>query len=160
MSAVDVLARLTDDRKILRAAIQNLGSSTGTPFYDALGKITDDIFGEPPRPDVRGRRAVVALTDGVDSTSNSDYAEARSKMLRAGVACYFIEVNTEDFVEDRLLKDCQDDGRLTLSARQLERYRQIFVPEPAARTMSTFARWANSNGCRLAGTFITWRVVK
>jgi VWFA-related protein len=38
-------------------------------------------------------------------------------------------VNTEDFVEDRLLKDCQDDGRLSLSPKQLERYRRIFVPK-------------------------------
>ena len=35
----------------------------------------------------------------------------RARNLRAGVACYFIQVNTEDFVEDRLLKDCEDDGR-------------------------------------------------
>jgi Ca-activated chloride channel family protein len=125
---VEVLAGLTDDRKLLRSAIENLGSSNGTPFYDALVRIADDIFHEPPREDVRGRRAVVALTDGVDSTSESDFQTARAKFNRAGVATYFIEVNTEDFVEDRLLKDCQDDGRLTLSAKQLERYRRVFFP--------------------------------
>ena len=125
---VEVLAKLTDDRKLLRAAIANLGSSNGTPFYDALARIADDIFHEPPREEVRGRRAVVALTDGVDSTSDSDFQTVRSKLSRAGVASYFIQVNTEDFVEDRLLKDCQDDGRLTLSAKQLERYRQVFFP--------------------------------
>ncbi len=125
---VEVLSKLTDDRKLLRAAIANLGSSHGTPFYDALARIADDVFREPPRDEVRGRRAVVALTDGVDSTSDSDFQTARAKLSRAGVASYFIQVNTEDFVEDRLLKDCQDDGRLTLSAKQLERYRQVFFP--------------------------------
>ena len=125
---VEVLAKLTGDRKLLRTAIENLGSSNGTPFYDALKRITDEVFQEAPREEVRGRRAVVALTDGVDSTSDSDFQTARSKLTRAGVASYFIEVNTEDFVEDRLLKDCQDDGRLTLSAKQLQRYRQVFVP--------------------------------
>ncbi len=125
---VEVLCKLTDDRKLLRAAIENLGSSHGTPFYDALGRIADEIFQEPPRETFRGRRAVVALTDGVDSTSDSDFQTARAKLNRAGVASYFIQVNTEDFVEDRLLKDCQDDGRLTLSAKQLERYRQVFHP--------------------------------
>ena len=128
MARVDLLARLTDDRKVLRSAIQNLGSSNGTPFYDALGKIADEIFRDPPREEVRGRRAVVALTDGVDSASSSDYDQVRNRLLRAGLACYFIEVNTEDFVEDRLLKDCQDDGQLTLSATQLQRYRRIFLP--------------------------------
>jgi VWFA-related protein len=125
---VEVLSRLTDDRKLLRAAIENLGSSNGTPFYDGLVRIADEVFREPPREEVRGRRAIVALTDGVDSTSESDFQTARLKLSRAGVASYFIQVNTEDFVEDRLMKDCQDDGRLTLSAKQLERYRQVFFP--------------------------------
>jgi Ca-activated chloride channel family protein len=125
---VEVLATLTDDRKLLRAAIANLGSSNGTPFYDALARIADEIFREPPREEVRGRRAVVALTDGVDSTSETDFGIARARLNRVGVASYFIQVNTEDFVEDRLLKDCQEDGRLTLSAKQLERYRTLFFP--------------------------------
>jgi VWFA-related protein len=125
---VEVLCKLTDDRKLLRTAIEHLGSSYGTPFYDALERIADEVFHEPPREEVRGRRAVVALTDGVDSTSESDFQTARSKLARSSVASYFIQVNTEDFVEDRLLKDCQDDGRLTLSAKQLQRYRQVFSP--------------------------------
>jgi Ca-activated chloride channel family protein len=125
---VEVLSKLTGDRKLLRTAIDSLGSSNGTPFYDALERIANDVFNEAPREEVRGRRAVVALTDGVDSTSDSDFQTARSRLSRAGVACYFIEVNTEDFVEDRLMKDCQDDGRLTLSAKQLQRYRQVFFP--------------------------------
>jgi VWFA-related protein len=91
-------------------------------------RIADEIFHGPPREEVQGRRAVVALTDGVDSTSESDFLTARAKLNRANVASYFIQVNTEDFVEDRLMKDCQDDGRLTLSAKQLERYRQVFFP--------------------------------
>lgn len=125
---VDVLSTLTDDRKLLRAAIENLGSSNGTPFYDALVRIADEVFHEAPREEVRGRRAVVALTDGVDSASESDFQTVRARLTRAGVASYFIQVNTEDFVEDRLLKDCQEDGRLTLSEKQLQRYRQIFFP--------------------------------
>jgi VWFA-related protein len=125
---VEVLSKLTNDRKLLRTAIENLGSSNGTPFYDALERIADEVFHDAPREEVRGRRAVVALTDGVDSTSDSDFQTARSKLSRAGIASYFIQVNTEDFVEDRLLKDCQDDGRLTLSAKQLQRYRQVFLP--------------------------------
>jgi VWFA-related protein len=82
----------------------------------------------------------VALTDGVDSTSDSAYEEVREKLVRAGVACYFIQVNTEDFVEDRLLKDCQDNGRLTLSARQLQRYRRIFAPQARSEDYANFCQ--------------------
>src|SRR5688572_560074 len=101
IATVDVLAKLTSDRKILRDAVERLGSSNGTPFYDALERIHREIFTAPPTDEFRGRRAVVALTDGVDSTSESGFADARARLLRAGVACYFIQVNTEDFVEDR-----------------------------------------------------------
>ena len=140
LATVDVLSSLTDKRTILRTAIANLRTSNGTPFYDSLNQIADQVFREPPGDQFRGRRAVVALTDGVDSSSNSDYEQARAKLLRAGVASYFIQVSTEDYVEDRLLKDCQDDGRLALSAKQLERFRRLFVPSAQKEDYQDFCR--------------------
>jgi len=140
MATVEILSGLTSDRKVLREAVANLGSSTGTPFYDALARVSSEVFGRAPAPDLRGRRAVVALTDGVDSTSNSTFEGARAKLLSAGVACYFIQVNTEDFVEDRLLKDCEENGRLTLSPTQLERYRRIFAPSTSREDYKSFCR--------------------
>jgi len=140
IATVEVLAPLTGDRGELRQAIENLGASNGTPYYDALGRVVQAIFRDPPGEDVRGRRAVVALTDGVDSASNSDYATARNLLSRAGVACYFVQINTEDFVEDRLMKDCQDDGQLSLSQKQIERYRRIYVPAARAEDFNNFCR--------------------
>ena len=140
IAAVEVLSPLTDDREQLRAAIENLGASQGTPYYDALERVADSIFREPPRDEVRGRRAVVALTDGVDSSSNSDFATAKMKLTRAGIASYFIQVNTEDFVEDRLMRDCRDDGRLALSQKQLQRFRELFVPKAKAEDFNDFCR--------------------
>jgi Ca-activated chloride channel homolog len=140
VATVEVLSVLTNDRQVLRAAIDNIGTSNGTPFYDALGRIADQVFRDPPREEVRGRRAVVALTDGVDSSSDSDYDAAQAKLLRAGIASYFIQLSTEDYVEDRLLKDCQDDGRLSLSAKQLERFRKIFVPKAQKEDYQDFCR--------------------
>jgi Ca-activated chloride channel family protein len=140
VAAVEVLSPLTDKRTVLRSAIATLGTSNGTPYYDALSRVAEEVFRDPPTEQFRGRRAVVALTDGVDSTSNSDYNTARAKLMRAGVATYFIQVSTEDYVEDRLLKDCQDDGRLTLSAKQLERFRQLFVPSAQKEDYADFCR--------------------
>lgn len=139
-ATVEVLAPLTGDRGELRKAIENLGSSNGTPYYDALERVVQSIFRDPPGEDVRGRRAVVALTDGVDSASKSDFGTAKLLLSRAGVACYFVQINTEDFVEDRLMKDCQDDGQLSLSQRQIERYRRIFVPAAKAEDFNNFCR--------------------
>jgi VWFA-related protein len=140
VATVDILSGLNSDRKALRAAIENLGNSNGTPLYDALGLVADEVFREAPAAEMHGRRAVVALTDGVDSSSNSDYADARNKLTRAGLASYFIQVSTEDYVEDRLLKDCQDDGRLSLSAKQLERFRRLFVPTADKEDYQDFCR--------------------
>ena len=137
IATVEVLSELTSDRPSLTKAIENLGSSNGTPFYDGLERVADGIFREPPSDQVR-RRAIVALTDGVDSSSNSDFGTAKMKLSRAGIACYFIQVNTEDFVEDRLMKDCKDDGRLALSQRQLQRYREIFAPRAKAEDYTNF----------------------
>lgn len=140
IATVEVLSQLTTDRKLLQRAIGSLGSANGTPFYDALNRVVTEVFREPPREEVLGRRAVVALTDGVDSASETDFNAARGKLTRAGIACYFVQVNTEDFVEDRLLKDCQDDGRLSLSVKQLQRYRAIFVPRAKSEDFNDFCR--------------------
>jgi VWFA-related protein len=140
VASVDVVSPLTDNREVLQVAIQDLGTSNGTPFYDGLGRVANEVFREPPRDEMRGRRAVVALTDGVDSSSNTDFNAARTALARAGLASYFIQVSTEDYVEDRLLKDCEDDGRLTLSAKQLERFRRLFVPQLQKEDYQDFCR--------------------
>ena len=139
-AAVDVLTKLTNDREALEQALDNISASNSTPYYDALERIADEIFREPPREIVRGRRAIVALTDGVDSTSEADFMDARARLGRAGVACYFIQVNTEEYVEDRLLRDCQEFGTLRLSRTQVQRYRKIFVPRAGADTFDDFCR--------------------
>ncbi|PYS88757.1 MAG: hypothetical protein DMF64_19630 [Acidobacteria bacterium] len=140
LATVEVQTYLTDDREALKQAVENIGASNGTPYYDALERVAKEIFREPPKAELRGRRALVALTDGVDSTSDSEFAAARARLLQAGVLCYFVQVNTEDYVEDRLLRDCQDDGRLSLSKVQLERYRRIFNPRADAEDYSNFCQ--------------------
>lgn len=139
-TTIGIQSNLTDDREALRGAVQNIGSSNGTPYYDALERVVQDVFRDPPRPEVRGRRALVALTDGVDSTSVSDFALVRAHFLQAGVLAYFVEVDTEEYVEDRLLADCQDDRTLRLSRMQLERYRRTFDPRADQDDYADFCR--------------------
>ncbi len=134
--SVDVLSTLTDDRRQLRNAIDNLGSTSGTPFYDGLERIADQIFGEPARDEVLGRRALVALTDGVDSTGKAEFETARSKLQRTGVAAYFIQVNTEEFVENALLKPCGEG--VVLSTKQLRRHRRLFQPRMRMEDITDF----------------------
>jgi Ca-activated chloride channel homolog len=140
LAAVEVKTPLTDDRSQLQEAIENIGASNGTPFYDGLEQVAKEVFRDMPRDEMRARRALVALTDGVDSTSESDFESAREMLKRAGLVSYFVEVNTEEYVEDRLMEDCQDDGALRLSHAQLERYRRVIAPGADAADFSDFCR--------------------
>lgn len=140
LATVEVKAQLTDDRDELQKAIEGIGASNGTPFYDSLETVAKEVFRESPKDDLRGRRALVALTDGVDSTSESDFETAREALKRAGLVSYFVEVNTEEYVEDRLMEDCQDDGALRLSHAQLERYRRVIAPRADSADFSDFCR--------------------
>jgi len=140
LAAVELKAPLTDDRDLLQDAVESVGASNGTPFYDSLVKVAADVFRERPTEQTRGRRALVALTDGVDSTSESSFEEAREKLKGAGVVSYFVLVNTEDYVEDRLMQDCEDDGALRLSSTQLRRYQRVIAPGASAEDFSNFCR--------------------
>ena len=54
-----------------RTAIDNTQMSNGTPYYDSLLQVAEKVFRDKPADEFRGRRALVALTDGVDSSSIS-----------------------------------------------------------------------------------------
>lgn len=140
LATVAVQSYLTADHQALRDALQNIRSSSGTPYYDAVEQTVKDIFHDPPAPESRGRRALVALTDGVDSSSLSDFASMRAHFLEAGLLAYFVEIDTENYVEDRLLANCDDDRTLRLSHAQLERYRRIFDPRADGADYADFCR--------------------
>jgi Ca-activated chloride channel family protein len=140
LATVELKAPLTDDRDLLQEAVESVGASNGTPFYDSLAKVARDVFRDRPTEQTRGRRALVALTDGVDSTSESDFDEAREQLKRVGLVSYFVMVNTEDYVEDRLMQDCEDGGALRLSTMQLRRYQRVIAPRASAEDFSNFCR--------------------
>jgi Ca-activated chloride channel homolog len=119
-ASAEVLTGLTDDRAKLTKALAAVSTSNGTPYYDSLLEVADTVFRDPPTEEFRGRRALVALTDGVDSTSAAEFAEARARLQAAGAVCYFIEVDTREFLEENLLGDCE--GAMRLSSAQIRRY--------------------------------------
>ena len=139
-ATVAVQSYLTADRQALREALQNIRSSNGTPYYDAVEHTVKDIFHDSPAPELQGRRALVGLTDGVDSASLSDFSSMQAHLLKADLLAYFVEIDTENYVEDRLVADCEDDRTLRLSRAQLERYRRIFDPRADEADYSDFCR--------------------
>ncbi len=133
-----ILAPLTSDRNLLRDAIQKLTMSNGTPFYDGLVEIMSKVFEQPAEKDYRGRRALVALTDGVDSTSAAEFFEPRDLLEEQGIISYFIKVDTRNFFESELLGDCESAIRFSMA--QIRRY---------YRTVGPGNREQASNFCQL-----------
>lgn len=134
----ELITDLTSDRTALSSALARIKTSNGTPYYDSLVQVAEAVFRDPAKPEFRGRRALVALTDGVDSTSASDFAEAQELLAKSGILCYFINVNTREFFEQNLLGDCQIAIRF--SAAQIRRYYRKVSNSPKLETTSDFCQ--------------------
>jgi VWFA-related protein len=134
----EVVIGLTDNRTKLREALNAVSTSNGTPYYDGLNQVFEKVFNQPAKDEFRGRRALVALTDGVDSVSETDFDEVRAKLLKAGIINYFVQVNTREFFEENLLGDCESEDVLRFSKSQIKRYYQKFYPKNAERSEKIF----------------------
>ena len=134
----EVLVELTDDRAKLKAALERVQTSNSTPYYDGLLQVAERVFAEKPKEEFRGRRALVALTDGVDSSSVSDFAEADEKFAETGLVSYFIQVNTREFFEENLLGDCEIAMRF--SGAQIRRYYRIFYGKAQVEKVFDFCK--------------------
>lgn len=138
IASSEVLTPLTGDRAKLKDVLTRVKTSNGTPYYDGLLQVTEKVFNEKPKDEFRGRRALVALTDGVDSTSVSDYDESREQFAQAGIVSYFIQVDTREFFEDNLLGNCE--GAMRFSQAQIRRYYRMFERKANIEKISAFCQ--------------------
>lgn len=116
----EIVSDLSEDKDGLAKSLSQIGTSSGTPLYDGLLMVAKDIFGNPPEPRFRGRRALVALTDGVDSTSFWDFKKAESALARSGIVSYFVNIDTRERFEENLLGDC--NSATHFSDSQIRKY--------------------------------------
>lgn len=134
----EVLSSLTDDRTKLKSALEKAQNSNSTPFYDSLLQVVEKVFAEKPAAEFRGRRALVALTDGVDSVSVGDFEEVREKFNESGIVSFFIQVNTRDYFEENLLGDCEQAMRF--SPAQINRYYRLFPTKSNMEKTTDFCK--------------------
>lgn len=134
----EVVSFLTGDRRALGSAVDGVRTSNGTPYYDSLMQVVEQVFRDRPAAEFRGRRALVALTDGVDSTSTADFESAKDHLERAGVISFFIKVDTRDFFEESLLGDCQSATKF--STAQMRRYYQSIAAKPGMEKTFDFCK--------------------
>lgn len=98
-----VLCEPTNNRKVLRLAIEGAKIASGTSLYSALDLALKDKFNR-----ISGRKAVVLLSDGVDTTSPKLGTVDIIEQLQANeVLIYPIQYDTFDDVQKSRRKDAQ-----------------------------------------------------
>jgi VWFA-related protein len=98
-----VLCEPTNDRRILRLAIDGARIASGTALYDTL-----DLVVREKLATISGRRSIVLLSDGVDTSSESATAADIEKTFAAeDVIVYPIQYDTYDDVQKSRKKDAE-----------------------------------------------------
>lgn len=98
-----VLCTPTQDRRVLRYAIEATKTGSGTSFYDAFEvALNGDLSA------IKGRKAIVILSDGVDTSSvRSNARKVLSSIEEDDVIIYPIRYDTFDDVRKNRRKDSE-----------------------------------------------------
>lgn len=83
---IDQLTRFTSDMKSIEHGIDSLRTGPGTSIYDAIFLCSDALL------DREGRKVLVLITDGGDTTSKADYNGALRRAQQAEAIVYSIIV--------------------------------------------------------------------
>ena len=132
---VELLKDLTADRRAVEAALDLLTPGTGTAFYDAMQLTMEEVLRK-----VEGRKAIVALTDGVDSYGFKIYEQILPLMEKNRVSAYFLELDTESFTEQGMTRDCNEPVHFEFSAKQLRKYTKEFAGKISEAFFSVHCR--------------------
>ena len=114
---VELLQDLTSDRARIEKALALLKPGSGTSFYDSMKLTIDEVFKQ-----AEGRKAIIALTDGVDSFGYSTFDQILPELESSNILTYFLELDTEEFTLAGMLRDCIDDAHFKFSPKQLQKY--------------------------------------
>jgi len=137
---VEMIAEFTDPRAQVSSAIDGVATTrgesgyrftpnTGTSFYDALFLAVE----ESPLKKVEGRKAIVCMSDGVDSTSKMKFKDIAPLAEKSEASVYFLELNTEQETLQGLLKPKTDPSYINFSRSQIERYYADHDPDSIER---------------------------
>ncbi len=114
---VELLEDLSSDRAEIEEALGRLKPGTGTSFYDSLKLAIDEVF-----KGVEGRKAVVALTDGVNSFGYTTFEQIMTEIESSNILTYFLELDTEEFTQAGMARDCSDKSHFEFSRKQFKKY--------------------------------------
>jgi Mg-chelatase subunit ChlD len=100
------LCDFTSDRAVIQWAIRDTRPGQGTKLYDAMRTSLNALN------HIKGRKAIVIFTDGVDSYSDRETYDKNVRMIEeAGIIVYPIRYDTREEVE-RLVRQQQQSGQV------------------------------------------------
>jgi hypothetical protein len=106
------LCDFSSDRAVIQWAIKNTRVGKGTKLYDAVALAINKLYS------VKGRKAIVIFTDGVDNVSDREtYDRNRKALQESGIIVYPIRYETREDVE-RLVRQQQRSGE-TIDVRDI-----------------------------------------
>ncbi|HLM56741.1 MAG TPA: VWA domain-containing protein [Pyrinomonadaceae bacterium] len=112
-----------------------------TALWDAVFAVSEDLMADSSEP---GRRAIILISDGVDTTSRMKPEEAIKSALRAGAAVYAIGIGDDEYGgvdRDALRKLAERTGG------------RAFFPEKVKELPAVFARLREELTSQYALTF-------
>ncbi len=131
---VEIVAGFKDSREKVMKEVESIeapaskspahrfSSSTGTAYYDALYLAA----AESPLKTAEGRKAIICITDAVDSASKMAFEEVGKLVEKSEASVYILHLDTEEATLAALLKDRNDPGYVNFSQSQIERYYDAF----------------------------------
>jgi len=165
-SDVNLVQDFTDDPKVLTAALDTIRAGNTTALYDAIFLAVQDKLKEET-----GRKVIVAITDGSDTSSKVSESEAIEIAQRNDVLIYGIGVRGEAQVNFGILKRFAEEtgGSFFSPNSNLEEIRAAFraIGENLRRQYSLAYRSTNEKRdggfrsielrCRIPGVRIQTR---
>ncbi len=103
---VQQLKGCTTDHSSVVSAIEALETIDDTSLYDALARVSSDMLA------IRGRRAVIVLSDGADTTSQNSFETALDLVHESNIPVYTIGLLSEKF-DGGILQRLADEADAT-----------------------------------------------
>lgn len=96
----------TDDRDMLRLGLSGIKTGGGTALYDTVGHVVRTSF-----DGVSGRKAIILLTDGIDTSSTQATFETSANLIaESNIAVFPIQYQPENMAAKRLSSDNSQMG--------------------------------------------------
>ena len=108
-SRVRRLTPFTRNPEILTSAVTSIQPFGATGLYDAIVNTIDAVMGEAPRA-----RALLLLTDGIDTYSVSSPGDAASAAAALDIPLYVLSVG-KDLSDDRSMPSAERTASITLN---------------------------------------------